>query len=106
MEGVYKMLDSRLKIPPDVLKQFCRKHHIQRFAVFGSILDDSFTDKSDIDVLITFEKDCEPGFFRLAQIEQELSDILGRKADIRTSEDLSIYFREDIESRAVVQYAA
>ena len=42
----------------------------------------------------------------LAGMEFELSDILGRKADMRTPNDLSRYFRDDVVKNAVIQYAA
>jgi predicted nucleotidyltransferase len=37
-------------------------------------------------------------------MDLELSDILGRKVDIRTPADLSRYFREEVVSSAEVQY--
>ena len=37
-------------------------------------------------------------------MENELSSVLGRKVDIRTAEDLSRYFRNDVLESAEVQY--
>ncbi len=89
------------------LEQFCMRHHIIRLSLFGSVLRDDFNDQSDIDVLVEFQKGNVPGFFRLADMEDELSGILGgRKPDIRTSEDLSRYFRKEVMDNALVQYNA
>ncbi|RPJ50431.1 MAG: nucleotidyltransferase, partial [Acidobacteria bacterium] len=52
-----------------------------------------------------FESGHVPGFFRLFDIEQELSALLdGRKVDLRTPEDLSRYFRDRVVALAEVQY--
>src|SRR5208337_1639387 len=87
------------------LEQFCVRHHITKLSFFGSILRDDFNEKSDVDVLVEFEKGHVPGFFKLIEMEDELSVILGgRKPDIRTSEDLSRYFRKEVVESALVQY--
>ena len=88
------------------IAQFCRKHHIRRLALFGSVLREDFSPDSDVDVLVEFDPDYVPGLFRLAHMERELSDAFdGRKVDLRTAEDLSRYFREDVLAEAEVQYA-
>ena len=88
------------------IAQFCREHHIRRLALFGSVLRDDFSPESDIDVLVDFEQGHVPGLFGLARLERELSDVFGgRKIDLRTPEDLSRYFRENVLSEAEVQYA-
>jgi hypothetical protein len=70
------------------------------------VLSDSFRPDSDVDILVEFEAAHIPGFIRLAEMELELSEILGRKADLRTPEDLSRYFREEVVRTAEVQYVA
>lgn len=92
-------------IPQDRLQQFCESHHIRRLSLFGSVLRDDFGPDSDIDVLVEFEQENVPGFFKLAEMQDELSAVLGgRKVDLRTPEDLSRYFRNDVLSTAKVQY--
>lgn len=100
-----------MKISIDInhreLEKFCRNNHIEKLSLFGSVLREDFNDQSDVDVLVEFEKGHVPGFFRLVEMEEELSEILGgRKADIRTSEDLSRYFRKEVLENALVQYDA
>ncbi len=75
---------------------FCKHHHIRRLAFFGSVLRDDFRPESDVDVLVEFEPGHTPGFLHLAAMEQELADQLGRRVDIRTLQDLSGYFRDDV----------
>ncbi|MCK4625583.1 MAG: nucleotidyltransferase family protein [Phycisphaerae bacterium] len=88
------------------IAQFCREHHIRRLALFGSVLRDDFSPESDVDVLVDFEQGHVPGLFGLVRLERELSDVFGgRKIDLRTPEDISRYFRENVLAEAEVQYA-
>jgi predicted nucleotidyltransferase len=92
-------------IPKEKIKYFCKKHHIHKLSVFGSVLRDDFRSDSDVDVLVEFDPDHIPGLIRLAGMEFELSEILGRPVDIRTAQDLSRYFRQEVLNAAEVQYA-
>jgi predicted nucleotidyltransferase len=97
---------SRLKVDSGRLAEFCQKHRIKRLSFFGSVLRDDFGPESDVDVLLEFERGVRIGLIGLAALELELSEILGRKADVRTLQDLSRYFRADVMASAEVQYAA
>jgi hypothetical protein len=98
-------MNEKLVIPKSKIAEFCRRHHIRQLAVFGSALRDDFGPESDVDVLVEFESGHTPGFFRLFDMEEELSALLGgRKADLRTAEDLSRYFRDEVVANAQVQY--
>ena len=67
---------------------------------------DDFGPGSDVDVLVEFEEGRVPGLITLSGMELELSELIGRKADLRTPEDLSRYFRKEVVESAEVQYAA
>ena len=97
--------NSSINIPKDIIGAFCIKHHIRRLSVFGSALRQDFKSDSDIDILVEFHQDYIPGLIKLAGIEIELSNILGRKVDLRTQEDLSHYFRQEVLNSAEIQYA-
>ncbi len=89
------------------LAELCRRHHITRLALFGSTLKGTRRPDSDVDLLVEFEAGREPGFLGLSAIEAELSALLGgRHVDLRTRQDLSRYFRDEVERTAEVQYAA
>lgn len=73
---------------------------------FGSVLREDFRPDSDIDVLVEFEPDRVPTLFDIVGMEQELSAMLGgRRVDLRTPEDLSPYFRNQVLREAALQYA-
>jgi uncharacterized protein len=86
---------------------FCVNHHVKRFAFFGSVLRDDFSERSDIDIVVDFDPGHTPGFFVLSDMEDELAEIFhGRKIDLRTPQDLSKYFRDDVLDKMEVAYEA
>jgi len=95
-----------IQIVPEKIRAFCRKHHIAKLALFGSVLTERFRADSDVDVLVQFEPGHIPGLIALCGMERELSSVLGRKADLRTPNDLSRHFRDEVVRTALVQYAA
>lgn len=94
-----------IRLPQDQLGEFCRNNHIAKLSLFGSVLREDFGPNSDVDVLVEFEEGHTPGFFGLARMEQELSVLIGREVDLRTPQDLSRYFRDEVAGSAAVQYA-
>jgi predicted nucleotidyltransferase len=98
-------MKDEIKISREFVADFCRRNYITKLALFGSVLRDDFRSDSDIDVLVEFEPDHVPGLFRIARLERELSVLLsGRKVDLRTPQDLSRYFRNQVIATAEVQY--
>lgn len=93
------------KLPTRYLEEFCQRYHITRLSLFGSVLRDDFKSESDVDILVQFEAGHVPGFIKLAGMELELGRELGQKVDLRTAEDLSPYFREEVVKQAKVEYA-
>ncbi|MBI3989373.1 MAG: nucleotidyltransferase family protein [candidate division NC10 bacterium] len=98
-------MNKNIVIPKDKIADFCRRHHIRKLALFGSVLRDDFGPESDIDVLVEFEPDARVGFFKLYDLEQEFSQMLGgRKVEINTPKSLSKYFRDQVLAQAEVLY--
>jgi predicted nucleotidyltransferase len=99
------MIALRLSIPR--LADYCLAHGIHRLSLFGSQAKGTAHPESDIDLLVEFDPDREPGLIGLAAMEDELSRLLGgRKVDLRTPGELSHLFREQVLREALVQYAA
>jgi hypothetical protein len=94
-----------VKIPQDTIAEFCRRNRIRRLALFGSILRDDFTPASDVDVLVEFEPEARVGwdFFRM---QDDLSQILGRRVDLNTPAELSRYVRDEVLREARELYVA
>ena len=98
-------MSVKISIDREKIAEFCRRHHIRRLSLFGSVLRDDFGPDSDVDVLVEFETGHVPGlaFF---DMEAELSQILGRKVDLSTLQFLSRYFRDEVLNEAEEQYVA
>lgn len=105
--GVRAPTTRRLDLDERVLKRFCERHRIRKLSLFGSELKGTARPDSDIDLLVEFEPDANTTLFDMARIEIELSSLLGgRKVDLRTAEDLSRYFRDEVVRTAQPQYVA
>lgn len=94
-------MKPKIKVPLAKIKRFCKSHHIVKFSLFGSVLTDRFNKKSDIDVLVEFDSAHIPSFFGLADMQFELEKFFNRSVDLRTPNDLSKYFREEVLSKAL-----
>jgi predicted nucleotidyltransferase len=94
---------NQITLDRERLNRFCQRHHIRKMALFGSVLRDDFTPESDVDVLVQFEAGHIPGlaFFGM---QNELSKLLGRNADLHTPQSLSRYFRDRVLAEAEVVY--
>ena len=92
----------RIEIDREALAEFCRRRRIRKLAFFGSVLRDDFGPASDVDVLVEFEPGARVGLIGLARMENELSDLLGRKVDLNTPGCLSPYFRDEVLREAKI----
>ena len=97
------MLAENVTIPNVAIAEFCRKHHIRKLALFGSVLGSGFTPESDIDVLVEFEEGHVPGF-AFFDLQDELAIIFARQVDLHTLKSLSRYFRDQVLASATVLY--
>lgn len=93
-----------VEIPHEAISEFCVRNHVRKLSLVGSILTDRFSDQSDIDMLVEFEPKLCPGLLGISRMERELSEMVGRKVDLRTAGDLSRYFRDNVVASALPQY--
>jgi len=96
---------SNIQLPRDKIAEFCKRNRIRKLSLFGSALRGELREDSDIDLLVEFEPGHVPGLAFFA-MQNELSEILGRKVDLNTPQFLSRYFREQVLAEAELQYAA
>jgi predicted nucleotidyltransferase len=96
---------AQITIPQEQIEAFCKRHHIRRLSLFGSVLGHDFRSDSDVDVLVEFAPGFTPGlaFFGM---QEELSAMLGREVDLNTPNFLSPRFREEVLQTAEVWYVA
>jgi uncharacterized protein len=96
-------MSPKVAVDHQRIAEFCRRRHVRRLALFGSVLRDDFGPASDIDVLVEFEPGHVPGF-AFIDIEDELAGMFGRKVDLHTPGSLSRYFRDRVVREAQDQY--
>ncbi len=97
-------MKRKFNVDREKIAAFCQRHHIRKLAFFGSVLRDDFSGQSDVDVLVEFEPGHVPGLAFFA-MEDELSNILGRKVDLNTLQFLGPLFREQVQHDTELIYA-
>ena len=75
-------MDAHIDIPRDKVAAFCKRWQIVELAFFGSVLRDDFGPDSDVDVLVRFDPQARHTLFDLVQMQDDLSGLLGREADL------------------------
>jgi predicted nucleotidyltransferase len=100
-----KFMTAHISIERDVLAAFCRRRHISRLAVFGSVTRDAFRPDSDVDVLVEFDDGHVPSLDFMT-IERELSELVGHDVDLITPKFLIARIREQVLSSIQVLYAS
>ncbi|MDE2857368.1 MAG: nucleotidyltransferase domain-containing protein [Chloroflexota bacterium] len=91
-------------LPEDKIREYCATQPIRRLSVFGSALRNELTPESDIDLLVEYLPDARIGYFELAQQEIDLSELIGGKVDLRTPNELSRLFRQEVIENARLLY--
>ena len=95
-----------IQLPLEKIADFCKRNRIRKLSLFGSALKGELRKDSDIDFLVEFQPGEAASLLDLARMERDLSRLLdGRKVDLRTPNELSRYFRDEVLSTASVQYA-
>ncbi len=94
------------RIEHERVAELCRHNPIQRLAFFGSVLRDDFGPRSDVDVLVEFTPQAQVTLLDMVRVQDELSEIIGRRVDLRTKGFLSRYFRDEVEAAAEVEFVA
>jgi predicted nucleotidyltransferase len=97
-------MNTPVEINQAVLDDICYRYGVQKLSLFGSTLHGNATSDSDIDLLVEFQPGQEVGYFKLTVLQLALEDLIGRKVDLRTANELSKYFRQQILEEAMVIY--
>jgi predicted nucleotidyltransferase len=83
-----------IDVSKEKIEAFCRRNQIREFSFFGSVLTDSFTSHSDLDVLVSFHPDLELSLVDLGRMREELKEIFGREVDLVEKEALHNPYRK------------
>lgn len=94
----------QIKIPKAWIEKFCQEHYITKMSLFGSVVSNHFTATSDIDILVEFDPKHIPGLFNFILMKHLLSEHFGREVDLRTPEDISKLFRNEVLEQSYLIY--
>jgi len=86
------------------LEQFCHKSKIKSLKIFGSVARGEPKEDSDLDLIVEFEPEAKVSLLDLVRMERELSQIMGRRAELVTEDALSPYIRDQVLSEAKLLY--
>lgn len=93
-----------IDLPLKAIRKYCVGQPIQRLSLFGSFLHGDAHVDSDVDLLVEYMPGAPVGLLAIAGQEIELSEIVGKRVDLRTAEDLSRYFRQEVVESARLIY--
>lgn len=94
-----KTKDEVVKVLRDRKALLLQNYQISGLGLFGSYARDSQTESSDVDVLVDYEK--APSLFKLLELRDYLSDLLGMKVDIVTRNGLKPRIRERVLAEVI-----
>jgi len=97
-------METRIPLPAEAIRDYCRRQPIRRLSVFGSVLRDDLSAASDIDLLVEYVPGVPVTLVDVAQQEIDLGAIIGHRVDVRTAADLSPYFRQAVIDVARIIY--
>jgi predicted nucleotidyltransferase len=107
METMEKLQRNGIFLNYDDIVHICEKYRINELSIFGSSIRDSFTQNSDVDILVSFNKNSEITLFDIMDLEEEFSQLIKRDVDIVEMEALKNPIRKNtILSTREVIYAA
>jgi len=93
-----------IELPITAIRRYCERQPIKRLSLFGSFLRGDACPDSDVDLLVEYVPGAPVGLLTMAGQEIELSEILGKQVDLRTAQDLSRYFRQEVVDSAMLIY--
>lgn len=92
----------------DAIADACRRFDVSALAVFGSAATDEFDDRSDVDLLVSFDQDSALGRYdAYFGLKEELEQLFGRPVDLVDPSALdNPYFARSVEATRHDLYAA
>jgi len=86
------------------LKTFFPAYPVEKAWVFGSYARGEETRKSDLDIMVRFDKDAGISLFDYIRIMHRLEDLLHKKVDLVTEGGIMKFARESIEHDKILVY--
>lgn len=94
----------QLGLPLEEIRALCESYPIQKLSLFGSALRGEMHAESDVDLLVEYEPEAKVTYLDMAEQEMALTDLIGRRVELRTPAELSRYFRQKVVETAQIIY--
>jgi len=104
-----RTIQQEFEVHHSFLDSLCRKLGVKRLRLFGSAVSTDFDEiNSDLDLIVEFYKDTEPGIAdRFMALAVELELLFNRPVDLLTERSVkNPVFRSTIESSGLIVYEA
>ncbi len=90
----------------DQIAEICRRYRIAELSVFGSVAQGEDRPDSDVDLLYVSAPDSTSSLWELWELRDELAQLLGRKVDLVSKDNLHWVIRDRVLAETRPVYAA
>ena len=84
----------------------CRQYNVNKLFAFGSVLTDNFSEKSDVDLIVDFDKQSiKDHFLNFFDFKYALENVFKRNVDLLEEQPIrNSYLRMNIENSKTLIY--
>jgi predicted nucleotidyltransferase len=88
------------------VSELCKQYNVKKLFAFGSVLTDKFNEKSDVDLIVDFDKTAvKDHFLNYFDFKYSLENVFGRPVDLLVEQPIrNSYLRKSIENSKVMSY--
>ena len=97
-----KLIETHMQ----AIRALCKKYKVRRLFVIGSIRTDRFTDASDVDMIVDFDKAEVLDYFdNYFDFKYSLEDVLGREVDLVEEQTIkNPYLKKNVDATKLLIY--
>jgi predicted nucleotidyltransferase len=98
----------KIQLRTEQLRKLCQKFDVKELYLFGSATTDDFSEESDLDFIVKFDrKDFEGAFRQFMDFKQSLERIYGRSVDLyHGGKFRNPLFQQEVDNTKQLLYAA
>ncbi|MDZ7657988.1 nucleotidyltransferase domain-containing protein [Fodinibius sp.] len=101
-------MDTKVDLKTDQLQKLCKEFSVQELYLFGSATTDNFSEDSDLDFIVKFDRSgFEGAFDQFIDFKHELEQIYGQPVDLyHLKKFRNSIFQQEVERTKELLYAA
>jgi len=99
---------TKVDLKTEQLQKICKKFNVKELYIFGSAITDNFSENSDLDFIVKFDRQGYEGAFdQFIDFKQELEQVCGRPVDLyHLKKFRNSIFQQEVERTKELLYAA